>query len=102
MHFQISGLRLLERYGMSEVGMALSNPYLPIEDRTVGYVGLPLPGVSARIAAVDEGTGKLQALVTVETPLTDSQNQVRMCETRIEVVSKKVKIDLVFINNIAI
>lgn len=61
---------------MSEVGMALSNPYLPVESRTVGYVGLPLPGVTARIAALDEGTGKLQSLVTVETPLPDSQIQV--------------------------
>ncbi|XP_026320937.1 acyl-CoA synthetase family member 3, mitochondrial isoform X2 [Hyposmocoma kahamanoa] len=75
---EISGLRLLERYGMSEVGMALSNPYLPIEDRTVGYVGLPLPGVSARIAAVDEKTGKLQNLVTVETPLPDSQIEISL------------------------
>lgn len=62
---QISGIRLLERYGMSEAGMALSNPYKPVEDRTVGYVGLPLPGISARIAGKTDG-GQLEPLVTVE------------------------------------
>ncbi|XP_068625004.1 malonate--CoA ligase ACSF3, mitochondrial [Battus philenor] len=66
---QISGIRLLERYGMSEVGMALSNPYRPVEQRHVGCVGRPLPGVSARIATVDE----LTPLITVETPEPDTQ-----------------------------
>ena len=44
---EISGHVLLERYGMTEVGMALSNPLHG--DRRPGYVGRPLPGVSARI-----------------------------------------------------
>mmetsp|Transcript_37375 Transcript_37375/g.80986 ORF Transcript_37375/g.80986 Transcript_37375/m.80986 type:complete len:289 (-) Transcript_37375:64-930(-) len=44
----ISGHRLLERYGMTEIGMALSNPLDPNERRE-GLVGAPLPGVSARI-----------------------------------------------------
>jgi malonyl-CoA/methylmalonyl-CoA synthetase len=44
---QISGHVLLERYGMTEVGMALSNPLHG--DRRPGYVGQPLPGVSARV-----------------------------------------------------
>ncbi|XP_049879949.1 malonate--CoA ligase ACSF3, mitochondrial [Pectinophora gossypiella] len=70
---EITGIRLLERYGMSEVGMALSNPYRPVEQRTVGCVGLPLPGVAARIATRDPKSGKLEPLVTVETPLTDMQ-----------------------------
>jgi malonyl-CoA/methylmalonyl-CoA synthetase len=47
---EISGHRLLERYGMTEIGMALSNPYHG--DRRAGYVGLPLPGVEVRL--VDE------------------------------------------------
>ncbi len=38
---------LLERYGMTETGMNLSNPLRG--ERRVGAVGLPLPGVSARI-----------------------------------------------------
>ncbi len=38
---------LLERYGMTETGMNLSNPLHG--ERRVGSVGLPLPGVSARI-----------------------------------------------------
>ncbi|XP_026497664.2 malonate--CoA ligase ACSF3, mitochondrial [Vanessa tameamea] len=66
---EISGIRLLERYGMSEVGMALSNPYRPVEARTVSCVGLPLPGLAARIAKV----GTLKPLITVETEAPDMQ-----------------------------
>lgn len=43
----ISGHRLLERYGMTEIGMALSNPYQG--ERSAGYVGMPLPGVEVRL-----------------------------------------------------
>jgi malonyl-CoA/methylmalonyl-CoA synthetase len=43
----ISGHVLLERYGMTEVGMALSNPLRG--ERRPGYVGQPLPGVAARL-----------------------------------------------------
>jgi malonyl-CoA/methylmalonyl-CoA synthetase len=43
----ISGHVLLERYGMTEVGMALSNPLHG--ERRPGSVGSPLPGVSARL-----------------------------------------------------
>jgi malonyl-CoA/methylmalonyl-CoA synthetase len=39
--------RLLERYGMSETNMILSNPLHG--ERRVGSVGLPLPGVEVRI-----------------------------------------------------
>ena len=45
---QISGHRLLERYGMTELGMAISNPYHG--DRKAGYVGIPLPGVQIKLA----------------------------------------------------
>jgi malonyl-CoA/methylmalonyl-CoA synthetase len=44
----ISGHRLLERYGMTEIGMGLSNPYQG--ERKAGYVGLPLPGVQVMLA----------------------------------------------------
>jgi malonyl-CoA/methylmalonyl-CoA synthetase len=43
----ITGHVLLERYGMTEVGMALSNPLHG--ERRPGYVGQPLPGVAARL-----------------------------------------------------
>ena len=46
----ISGQILLERYGMTEIGMAISNPY--DGERKAGYVGLPLPGVAIKL--VDE------------------------------------------------
>jgi malonyl-CoA/methylmalonyl-CoA synthetase len=41
------GHTILERYGMSETFMNLSNPYLG--ERRAGSVGLPLPGVSVRL-----------------------------------------------------
>jgi malonyl-CoA/methylmalonyl-CoA synthetase len=41
------GYRLLERYGMTETGMNLSNPYLG--ERRMGSVGVPLPGVEVRV-----------------------------------------------------
>ncbi|MCE2489580.1 MAG: AMP-binding protein [Anaerolineae bacterium] len=41
------GVTLLERYGMTETGMNLSNPLHG--ERRRGSVGLPLPGVEARV-----------------------------------------------------
>ncbi len=38
---------LLERYGMTEIGMGLSNSYRG--ERRPGHVGLPLPGVAMRL-----------------------------------------------------
>jgi len=40
---EISGHLLLERYGMTEFGMAISNPLHG--QRRPGCVGTPLPGV---------------------------------------------------------
>lgn len=47
---QRTGHTILERYGMTETGMNTSNPVNG--ERLAGTVGLPLPGVTARI--VDE------------------------------------------------
>lgn len=46
----LTSQRFLERYGMTELGMALSNPYEG--ERRPGHVGQPLPGVV--IKRVDE------------------------------------------------
>ena len=56
---EISGHTLLERYGMTEIGMALSNPL--DGERRPGFVGQPLPGVDVRLvddsgAEVPDGT----------------------------------------------
>jgi malonyl-CoA/methylmalonyl-CoA synthetase len=42
-----SGQRILERYGMTETGMNVSNPY--DGERRPGTVGFPLPGVELRL-----------------------------------------------------
>ena len=46
----LTGQMLLERYGMTEIGMALSNPYRG--ERRPGYVGQALSGVTVQL--VDE------------------------------------------------
>jgi len=56
---EITGQRLLERYGMTEIGMGISNPYRG--ERRPGLVGQPVPGVEVRLvdeagAPVPEGT----------------------------------------------
>ncbi len=47
------GHTILERYGMTEAGMVLSNPVRG--KRLPGSVGVPLPGVSVRIADPETG-----------------------------------------------
>ena len=54
---EISGHTLLERYGMTEIGMALSNPLQG--PRVAGSVGIPLPGVQVRL--VDEHGAPVQS-----------------------------------------
>lgn len=48
---KISGHYLLERYGMTEMGMAISNPYRG--ERKPGHIGQPLANVTIRIADED-------------------------------------------------
>jgi malonyl-CoA/methylmalonyl-CoA synthetase len=48
---ELTGHDILERYGMTETGMNLSNPYAG--PRVPGTVGTPLPGVSIRIVDRD-------------------------------------------------
>jgi malonyl-CoA/methylmalonyl-CoA synthetase len=57
---RLSGHFLLERYGMTEIGMALSNPLHG--QRGAGTVGKPLPQVSVRLVN-DQGS-----IVPPETP----------------------------------
>lgn len=60
----ISGHTLLERYGMTEMGMAISNPYHG--ERRPGHIGQPLGGVTIRLVdennqMVEEGSsGEIQ------------------------------------------
>jgi malonyl-CoA/methylmalonyl-CoA synthetase len=51
---RVEGLDVLERYGMTETLLTVSNPLEG--ERRAGTVGFPLPGVEAR---VEEGTGEL-------------------------------------------
>jgi malonyl-CoA/methylmalonyl-CoA synthetase len=57
------GHAVLERYGMSETLMNMSNPY--VGERRPGSVGLPLPGVSVRLldpegrAVADDEVGEV-------------------------------------------
>ena len=78
----ITGHTLLERYGMTEIGMALSNPLHG--ERRPGAVGAPLPGVDVRLVdesgvAVPEGTA---GEVEVRGPCVFSEYWQRPEETR--------------------
>lgn len=62
---QLFGQRILERYGMTETMMNLTNPYLG--ERRAGTVGQPFPGQEARIVdlqtrepILDERVGEIQ------------------------------------------
>src|SRR5690606_1108217 len=55
---EVSGQRVLERYGMTETLMNLSNPY--DGERRPGTVGLPLPGVEVRLSEGDHGEIELR------------------------------------------
>lgn len=57
---EVTGHMLLERYGMTEIGMALSNPLKGT--RRPGFVGTPLPGVDVRIAKFAPGQEDYQVL----------------------------------------
>lgn len=50
---QRTGHRILERYGMTETNMSVSNPY--IGERRAGTVGFPLPDVELVITDPDNG-----------------------------------------------
>jgi len=61
---EISGHTLLERYGMTEMGMAISNPYHA--ERRPGHIGQALPGITVRIVndknevVTDNSPGEIQ------------------------------------------
>ncbi len=61
---EVTGHTLLERYGMTEIGMALSNPL--VGERVAGAVGRPLPGVEVQrvdsdgLRVVDEEPGEIE------------------------------------------
>jgi malonyl-CoA/methylmalonyl-CoA synthetase len=61
---RLSGHRLLERYGMTEIGMALGNPLHG--ERRLGHVGTPFPGIAVRLIGDDGqpvdpgGVGEIQ------------------------------------------
>ncbi|KAL1551526.1 putative CoA ligase ccl8 [Salvia divinorum] len=62
----ITGHRLLERYGMTEFVMALSNPLHG--KRKGGTVGNPLPGVQAKIIAEDGSTDAESGDLYIKSP----------------------------------
>lgn len=55
----ITGHRILERYGMTETGMILSNPY-KAEDRIPGTVGIVLPETTVRLVNDEQVTVEVE------------------------------------------
>lgn len=64
---ELSGHTLLERYGMTEIGMALSQSYLPLSHRVPGTVGEPLPTVETKVRPL--ATDESSDLPAKETPV---------------------------------
>lgn len=62
----ITGHRLLERYGMTEFVMAISNPLRGA--RKAGTVGNPLPGVQVKIAEDESGSDAGVGEICVKSP----------------------------------
>ncbi|KAH0610228.1 uncharacterized protein H6S33_011755 [Morchella sextelata] len=52
---ELGGGTILERYGMTEIGMALSQK-LALDCRMSNSVGWPLPGVEARLVDIESGS----------------------------------------------
>jgi len=78
----IAGHTLLERYGMTEIGMALSNPL--DGERRPGFVGTPLPGVEVRLVD-DQGEladGGMPGELEVRGPAVFLEYWQRLDETR--------------------
>ncbi len=53
--YEITQHMLLERWGMTEIGMGLSNPLHPMSARIPGYVGNPMPSVDIKLVDTDTG-----------------------------------------------
>ncbi|KAL4235157.1 Acyl-CoA synthetase member 3 [Mactra antiquata] len=60
----ITGHTLLERYGMTEIGMALTNPLHG--ERLPGHVGMPLPCVTVAIENNDKSNNNEKFIVTAD------------------------------------
>ena len=79
---KISGHILLERYGMTEIGMALTNPY-DQDSRKPGHVGNPFPTVHVRV--VKPGTDD-QILVEGDSDSTRVHRDIESSETPDDIV----------------
>ena len=79
---KISGHILLERYGMTEIGMALTNPY-DQDLRKPGHVGNPFPTVNVRI--VKPGTDN-QILAEGDCDSTRVHRDIEISETPDDIV----------------
>lgn len=65
---EISGHVLLERYGMTEIGFALTNPLSPIIGRLESHVGKPFPSVKVRLVSDSEKPLKERIIYEADVP----------------------------------
>lgn len=81
---QITGHKLLERYGMTEIGMVLSNPLIcdKTRDRIPGYVGAPLPDTEVKL--VDENRVVVQVQGKSGEGLWSSQPDIQLESAKIK------------------
>ena len=79
----LTGQKLLERYGMTETGMVLSNPFHG--ERRPGAVGQPLPGVEVRLKT------EADAIVTREDEPGEIQVRAPACFASTGIAPKPVR-----------
>ena len=60
-----AGLRPLERYGLTESGLDVSNVY---EEPSIGTVGVPLPGVEVELRAPDGSPAETEGEIVLRGP----------------------------------
>lgn len=74
---ELSGHILLERYGMTEIGMGLSQPLYPVDSRLPGTVGTPLPTVETWVIPSNDDENKNQGFGSTCTDNSDNTSEMK-------------------------
>jgi malonyl-CoA/methylmalonyl-CoA synthetase len=74
---EMTGFTLLERYGMTEFGMPLSNVYEPVSARKLGSVGFPTKGYDVRLVPPQMSEAELKSALDAGTIFDEGELQVK-------------------------
>ena len=93
---EMTGYSLLERYGMSEIGLGLSNPYIETNEakRVPGTVGRPYGETSVRIVEQHDDSNNDSGHILIESY--KNEDKILVSSERALVGELQVKGDMVF------